>query len=273
MFVSGVALLAASTALLLSGDLTSGGPTPGAASEPAGVYAADLVRAFRAEAALGALAPSPTVVVWPTATPVFVPAAAPPSPVGVPPSPALARPAPPQAPVEAPPPPTQPPAPTPTPIPPSPTPIPPSPTPIPSPPVAPAPFVALTAPEQILFDDINAARIQAGLAPLALDARVVAVARSRSADMAANNYFSHTNPQGQTAFDLLTQAGIAYSWAGEHLARNNYPIAEAATVAFNALMASPPHRENILGANYTAIGVGEVTDASGMAYFTMIFIG
>lgn len=276
MIVSGVLILVGATAMLLPADLRSGQRSTTAASEPPAVYAADLARAGRAPLALAVLAPAPT------ATPVVTPTTVPPSPVAAPPTPTAALPpsgptgqavsAPPQAPVEVPAPsPTQPAAPPPTPMPvSSPTPVPPPPAP---PPAAPGPSIALTVPEQTLFDDINAARLQAGLPPLRLDARVTAVARARSADMAAHNYFSHTNPQGQTAFDLLTQAGIPYSWAGENLARNNYPLSEAATVAFNALMASPPHRENILGADYTAIGVGEATDASGMVYFTMIFIG
>ena len=44
-------------------------------------------------------------------------------------------------------------------------------------------------------------------------------------------------------------------------------------VADETLWNSPPHRENILGPNYTQMGVALATDASGMKYFTILFIG
>jgi len=127
--------------------------------------------------------------------------------------------------------------------------------------------------EADLTSRLNAERAAAGLPPLATDADLVAIARMRSADMAAKGYFSHTSPEGQTAFTLLDQRGLAYSWAGENLARNNYPVAEAVAVAITDLMASPSHRDNILSPNYTRVGVGYAEDGSGMRYFTMVFVG
>ncbi len=120
---------------------------------------------------------------------------------------------------------------------------------------------------------LNAERAAAGLPALAVDGELVSIARVRSNDMASRDYFSHTSPDGQTAFTLIDQRGISYSWAGENLARNNYPLAETIAVAVRDLMASPPHRDNILSPNYTRLGVGYADDGSGMHYFTMIFVG
>jgi uncharacterized protein YkwD len=91
--------------------------------------------------------------------------------------------------------------------------------------------------------------------------------------MANLDYFSHTSPSGQTAFSLLSYYGIPYGWAGENLARNNYPDSETVAVAIRDLMASPSHRDNILNVHYTQMGVAVAVDGAGMKYFTMVFTG
>lgn len=132
----------------------------------------------------------------------------------------------------------------------------------------------MDAASQVLFDATNARRIANGLAPLRVNGWLIGVARIRSADMARNNYFAHTSPvTGDTAFSLMDTHGVPYGWAGENLAKNNYPAGEAVSVAEEALWNSAPHRENILNANYTDMGIALVTDASGMHYFTIVFTG
>jgi len=145
-------------------------------------------------------------------------------------------------------------------------------------PPAPAPAAsgldtsAMNGFEQTLFNDTNARRASAGLPPLRLNMSLVGVARIRSNDMAANHYFAHTSPvTGDTAFSLMDKYGIPYGWAGENLAENNYPDGQCTGVADDALWNSPPHRENILGAHYTQMGVGFARDASGMNYWTVVF--
>jgi uncharacterized protein YkwD len=123
-----------------------------------------------------------------------------------------------------------------------------------------------------LFNAANSHRTQRGLPALAAHGCVTYVAQIRSNDMAANNYFSHTSPNGSTAFSLLDHYGVSYGWAGENLARNNYPNNQTVQVAINDLMASPGHRENILNVNYTHMGIGFADDGTGMKYFTMVFI-
>jgi uncharacterized protein YkwD len=128
--------------------------------------------------------------------------------------------------------------------------------------------------EQTLFDATNARRASQGLPPLRANGYLVGVARIRSQDMATNNYFAHTSPvTGDTAFSLMEAYGVPYGWAGENLAMNNYPAAEAVAVADQALWDSPPHRENILNPHYTEMGIGLRVSASGMYYFTVVFTG
>jgi uncharacterized protein YkwD len=133
--------------------------------------------------------------------------------------------------------------------------------------------VSLTSLEVDFIGRLNAERAAAGLPALATDTNLVAIARIRSSDMATRGYFSHTSPEGQSAFTLLDEWGIPYSWAGENLARNNYPLDETVAVAIRDLMASPPHRANMLSPNYTRVGVGIAEDGSGMRYYTVVFVG
>ena len=150
---------------------------------------------------------------------------------------------------------------------------PPTPTAAAAAPVAAVAPVALTSQEAEFLAGLNAERVRAGLPPLELDPILVNAARYRSADMAARHYFSHTSPEGTTVFDLLDSWGFSYAWAGENLARNNYSDAEAVSVSLGELMASQPHRENILNPHYTRIGVGYANDGSGMHYLTTVFAG
>lgn len=157
------------------------------------------------------------------------------------------------------------------------TPLPPAPTPtLPPPPPPPAPISqppTLSALETDILTGINNERVAAGLAPLQVDSALVVVSRERSNDMMQQGYFGHVSPSGETAFSLLDRYGIPYGWAGENLARNNYPEDECVGVAVHDWMASEGHRENILNVHYTAMGVGAAVDSSGMYYFTMVFTG
>jgi uncharacterized protein YkwD len=137
----------------------------------------------------------------------------------------------------------------------------------------PAQSTALSVFEADILAGTNDQRVAAGLAPLQLDGALVAVARERSNDMVQKGYFAHTSPTGETAFALLDRYGIPYGWAGENLARNNYPDDESVAIAMRDWMASEGHRENILNVHYTSVGIGAAVDGSGMKYFTVVFTG
>jgi uncharacterized protein YkwD len=127
---------------------------------------------------------------------------------------------------------------------------------------------------QRLFDDTNKRRVDNGLAALRVNGYLIGIARIRSQDMADHNYFAHVSPvTGDTAFALMDKHGVPYGWAGENLAKNNYPDSQTESIAENALWNSPPHRENILNPNFTDLGIALVIDGAGMKYFTIIFTG
>ena len=157
------------------------------------------------------------------------------------------------------------PRPTPTPTP-TPTPIPtPTPTPVPSPPPATG---SISAEEMQMVNLVNQERAKAGVAQLAVDSQLVAVARIKSQDMITNNYFGHTSPSFGATFNLIKQRGIPYSTAGENLAGTMN-----VTSAHQMLMNSAGHRANILYPAFRRIGIGIVHGGPYGAMFTQLFLG
>ena len=127
--------------------------------------------------------------------------------------------------------------------------------------------------EMRTYAGINAIRTKAGLPPLTPDEGLVRVARARSDDMATRNYFSHTTPEGEKFLGMLSQRGIGYKYAGEILARNNYPDAQAPGTAMTTYLNSAPHKAILMDGRYNLVGVGYArSDEDSMHYFTVIFV-
>lgn len=98
----------------------------------------------------------------------------------------------------------------------------------------------------------NQARVENGLAPLAISTSLMESAQFKTNDMAATGIMSHDSPNYGGLQNILNRFNIAYSYAGENLAVGQRSPEEVV----NAWMNSPDHRENILSSNYTHIGVG-----------------
>lgn len=122
--------------------------------------------------------------------------------------------------------------------------------------------------EAQLFDLTNAARVEHGLGVLSFDKAVQATARDHSKDMAVNNYFSHTNKEGQSPFDRMTEDGIAYRTAGENLAAGQ----SSSIFAHEGLMNSLGHRENILHPAFESLAVGVAFNDDAQPYYTENFL-
>ncbi|MFT5873314.1 MAG: putative YkwD family protein [Clostridium sp.] len=116
---------------------------------------------------------------------------------------------------------------------------------------------------------VNQERAKLGLAPLKDNSELSNVARIKSGDMVAKNYFSHTSPTYGSPFDMMKKFGITYTAAGENIAMGQPTAASVMT----AWMNSPGHKANILSKNFTEIGVGVAKDANGTIYWTQEFIG
>jgi len=120
--------------------------------------------------------------------------------------------------------------------------------------------------EQKVVELTNQERAKQGLPALKVDTELSKVAREKSRDMQANNYFSHDSPTYGSPFDMMKQFGIQYSSAGENIAMGQ-PTPEEVVQAW---MDSDGHRKNILSSNYTHIGVGYAENGN---YWTQLFIG
>lgn len=102
----------------------------------------------------------------------------------------------------------------------------------------------IRAMEEEVVKLVNEERAKYGLQPLEISEKLMQTAREKSEDMATNNYFSHTDPNGYTmAMEL-------------NLAENIHAGSITPEGAVRNWLNSKLHRENILNPNYKYIGVG-----------------
>ncbi len=121
--------------------------------------------------------------------------------------------------------------------------------------------------EYQLFDLTNATRVNHHLNVLEWDEHVKETARKHSKDMAENNYFSHTNLEGLSPFDRMSEDDIFFTFAGENLATGQF----SSIFAHEGLMNSLGHRENILRPEYQYLGVGVAFNEDSHPYYTENF--
>src|SRR5215468_8023193 len=126
--------------------------------------------------------------------------------------------------------------------------------------------------ETEMRDLINNYRAQNGLSQLKISASLTRAAEWMSGDMAAKNYFSHTDSTGRDPFARMTAFGYNYNTArGENLAAGY----DDAVRTFNQWKASPGHNAAMLNGNYSVIGIARVygADTTYKWYWTADFGG
>ncbi|WP_333763813.1 CAP domain-containing protein [Streptomyces sp. IBSBF 2390] len=116
---------------------------------------------------------------------------------------------------------------------------------------APGPVSTEAAAEAEVLKLVNEERAKVGCSALAANSSLARLAGAFSDDMAARDFFDHTDPDGATPWDRAAKAGIT-DLGGENIARGQ---ATAAAV-MEAWMNSPGHRANILNCDYKTLGVG-----------------
>jgi len=114
--------------------------------------------------------------------------------------------------------------------------------------------------EQEFLRIINDHRQQNGRAALKLSSTLNSAAAWKSLNMATNGYVAHDDtPIGRTWIQRIRDCGYTYNaWIGENIAVGN---GDAATT-FEQWRGSPGHNDNMLGQNYTAIGIGRAYNAT-----------
>lgn len=126
---------------------------------------------------------------------------------------------------------------------------------------------SVSAQEQLGWNLVNQDRANNGLSALTLDPELCRLARMKSTDMFQNNYFAHQSPTLGSAADMLRANGYSFSGVGENIA--HHATVEKSQAAF---MSSTGHRQNILGSQWTKVGIGVCYDAQGFVYVTQIFV-
>ncbi|MFB7747771.1 sigma-70 family RNA polymerase sigma factor [Streptomyces sp. NPDC056132] len=119
---------------------------------------------------------------------------------------------------------------------------------------------------QQVLDLVNSERGKAGCSALTSNPKLYDAALKHSENMAAQNFFDHTDPSGAGPGERITAAGYQWSAYGENIARGQ---ADAAAV-MDSWMNSPGHRANILNCGFKEIGIG-VHYGSGGPWWTQDF--
>lgn len=126
---------------------------------------------------------------------------------------------------------------------------------------------SITAQEENAFLLLNQDRISNSLPSLTLDPALCLLARIKSEDMRDNHYFAHSSPTYGKAAQMLKTFGYSFTAVGENIA--HHATVEKAQAAF---MSSSGHRRNLLGTNWTKVGIGVCTDSQGYVYVTQLFV-
>ncbi len=107
---------------------------------------------------------------------------------------------------------------------------------------------------------VNAARAQArqcgdrsfaAAGPVVLNDRLSAVAQGHAADMAAHSYFAHQGRDGSSPSERATRGGYVWRAVGENIAAGQ----QAPDAAVDGWLRSPPHCANLMGPQYTEMGI------------------
>lgn len=127
-----------------------------------------------------------------------------------------------------------------------------------------APAVAAAAPacvptpapaeEAALTALINAQRKAEGVPRVAKQVDLAREGRQKSMAMARGAKFAHSGP---------------LHWAHGRAGAQNIAMAPTSSVAFQAMLASPAHRRNMMARVYRLTGVGAAYDCAGQIYFTV----
>jgi uncharacterized protein YkwD len=121
---------------------------------------------------------------------------------------------------------------------------------------------SLDGEEQAFLGLINGYRQQNGLGALGISTNLNRAAAWMVNDLAANNYFSHTDSLGRSPYQRAIDCGYP-SGAGENLAAGT--AWDTAQAAFDAWKASPGHNANMVLSYYQVIGIARL-HAPGSTY-------
>lgn len=113
----------------------------------------------------------------------------------------------------------------------------------------------------------NQERTRVGVGTLTENDRLVLVAQAMAEDLAKHKRLSHTDSRGKALTDRVNEFEYAWSAIGENVAYG-YTTPEAVVQGW---IKSPGHYENLIGKDFTQIGVGVSVAANGRVYWAQVF--
>lgn len=129
---------------------------------------------------------------------------------------------------------------------------------------------ALSGQNSALINEVynltNSVRANAGMWALSLDSELTSIACARAYEIASNNCFSHTRPDGRSCFTILDDYYVMYMAAGENLAYGQDTPQEVV----DAWVASSGHYNTMIG-DYSKIGIGVCVAGDGTIYWVQCF--
>ncbi|GAB7013248.1 CAP domain-containing protein [Halolamina salina] len=139
--------------------------------------------------------------------------------------------------------------------------------------------------EELIHKKMNERRVQNGVEPLERNETLDAVARYKSWDMAQQDYFAHTGPNGTTHAEVRSQYKLKCNHSGQNIYKHTtrqivddtYDFLnnerKVSTGAVDFLLDSPSHRQNALSSNYDTQGIGVFVDENGTVFVTQELCG
>ena len=119
--------------------------------------------------------------------------------------------------------------------------------------------------QQAMLSQINEARSQArqcgdqqfeAVDSLAWSCKLEAAAKSHSADMAENDYFSHTGPEGAGIEQRVGNQDYVWQAVGENIAAGHTSV----SAVVEGWLDSPGHCRNIMTEAFTEMGMAKAED-------------
>ncbi len=118
-----------------------------------------------------------------------------------------------------------------------------------------------TSSESAVLDELNLVRLEHGLKQLRINPKLTAAADHHSLEMVHSGYFAHKSPDGghfaSRIKDFYKPRAVRQKWrVGENLIWSEQRL--SARAAVSAWLASPGHRENLLGHAFREVGISAV---------------
>jgi uncharacterized protein YkwD len=123
--------------------------------------------------------------------------------------------------------------------------------------------------EQMVYDLANSARVRNGLEPLSWSSSASQAARKHSNNMAAEDFFNHTDLSLRSPGDRLNAEGISFQKSGENIIAGY----GSAILSSHGWYNSKGHRKNLLNEKFRYLGVGFTYDEDSIykTYITQNF--